>query len=366
MWDSQEVWREWIPIVGVIALLILIIFSSRNRKLPKFDPGDTFDQVEDLPAVKIEWQHDVSVFDEPEKFGYQIYTDRHDRVVEAANFPRKPGVDERRNLLNRHIGLNAEATNRLAALLRERGIGSTTCTAILIDHSGSMRRKVGTRRGQKIEPEIIVSDHSGAAFAAGVAVSIALALEKCGASTELLGFTTGDWRGGQSRRDWIEAGKPKYPGRLNDLLHIIYKGADETSVAECSDRLEAFLRPALLKENIDGEAIAWARGRLLAQSVSDRLLIVISDGAAVDDSTIHENGRSYLHRHLYRVVVDITRRRDLRIFGIGIGYDISLYFPQSVSTGPNEQDFSNKIDAVADLISGRNAKSMAKNAKPDQ
>ena len=360
MLDVQELWRDLFSYIAVTALVILLVFRTRLQGLMRRRSGRAPATVADLPAVEMEWQSDVNVFDAPDKFGYRIYTIRHDRIVEAASLPVASGDAERRQLLNRQIEKNTEVTNRLAALLRERGIGAGTSTAILIDHSGSLRKSVDPASDHVEDRKTIVNDDSGAAFAAGVAVSIALALEQCGVTTEILGFTTTEWKGGQSRRDWHEAGRPRYPGRLNDLLHIIYKSADEPSVAECSERLEAFFNPGLLKENIDGEAIAWARSRLLDQSVSDRLLIVVSDGAPVDDSTIQANGPRYLERHLIHAVTDISRRRDLRIVGIGIGFEVWRFYPQSELAGVNEEDFASRIDAIANLISGSRTEAVTK------
>lgn len=187
-------------------------------------------------------------------------------------------------------------------------------------------------------------------LAAGGAIVIAIALEKCGARTEVLGVTTCKWRGGKSREDWIEAGKPARPGRLNDLLHLIYKRADEAPDTHWADLLEALLFPPYLKENIDGEAIAWARSRLLAQPAVNRLLIIISDGAPVDDSTLAENGPSYLERHLLHVIEDIECRGDLKIIGVGIGYDMSQYISRSIALGGKNPGLEDQVAAIADLI----------------
>jgi cobaltochelatase CobT len=132
---------------------------------------------------------------------------------------------------------------------------------------------------------------------------------------------------------------------LNDILHLIYKHADKASDHQWMD-----LHPPCLKENIDGEAIAWARSRLLSQQATDRLLIVISDGAPVDDSTLAENGPSYLERHLLHVIEDIERRGDLRIIGIGIGYDMSRYISGSIAVGGTKPSFDKRVFAIADLI----------------
>ncbi|WP_287958443.1 hypothetical protein [Filomicrobium sp.] len=215
-----------------------------------------------------------------------------------------------------------------------------------------MNRKAGTGPEHKSNRGFVVAADSGAVIAAGVAISVAVALENCGATVEILGFTTGEWCGGKSRQDWLKAGKPSRPGRLNDLLHIIYKRADETSVAACSQRLEWLLYPHILKENIDGEAIAWARARLLARPASDRLLIVVSDGAPVDDSTLHENGPRYLDHHLTHVIEELERHNDPRIVGIGIGYDVSRYISKSVTIKGDGSSLEQQLPTIANLIAG--------------
>lgn len=339
---------EWLnrDLVALALVVLLILMSWRSSR-----PGvRTQTEVDDLPAVEVEWNPSFSVFDQPEKFGYTAYTRKHDRIVDARDLPAEPGAEERGRLLDQIVRSQAEATSHLARRLREMGVNRHMCASVLIDHSGSLRPKVG--EPGPVGGTVVAAD-SGAALAAAIAVSLAEALEDCGAATELLGFTTGEWKGGKSRLDWINAGSPQRPGRLNDLLHIVYKGVEERSVADCIPRLAHLLNPVLLKENIDGEAIAWARSRLLATFASDRLLVVISDGASVDDSTLYENGPSYMERHLLHVLGDIERRRDLRVVGIGIGHDLSRYIPNSVAITSQVGFDDRGVDAVATLIAGQ-------------
>jgi cobaltochelatase CobT len=339
-------WRDWVPIL-VLALLLVTLVGWRPRRRDSVVP------IEDVPAVEIEWRPEVSVFDDPGKFGYHIFTTSHDRTVEVADLPVQPGAAKRKRMLSKVIRRHTETTNRFAELLREHGAGKELLVSILIDHSGSMNRKAGTGPDHSSRRGTIVTADSGAALAAGIAISTAIALEKCGARTEVLGFTTSEWRGGKSRVEWIHAARPARPGRLNDLLHLIYKHADEASDHRWMDLLETLLYPPCLKENIDGEAIAWARSRLLAQQATNRLLIVISDGAPVDDSTLVENGPSYLERHLLHVIEDIEHRGDLKIMGIGIGYDMSRYMSRSIAVGGTNPSFDSQVFAIADLIAER-------------
>lgn len=336
---------EWLnrDLVALALLFVVFLMSLRSSRSATRAPVP----VDDLPALEVEWKPSFSVFEQPERFGYTAYTRKHDRIVDARDLPAEPGAEERGRLLDQIVRSQAEATLRLARRLREMGVERHVCASILIDHSGSLRRKVGEDVGGPVD-----AADSGAALAAAIAISLAEAQESCGAATELLGFTTGEWKGGKSRLDWINAGGPPRPGRLNDLLHIVYKGVEEPSVADCAPRLAHLLNRDLLKENIDGEAIAWARARLLATFASDRLLVVISDGASVDDSTLYENGPSYMERHLLHVLGDIERRRDLRVVGIGIGHDVSRYIPNSVAIA-SQVDFDDRLDAVAALLAGQ-------------
>lgn len=331
--------------VFLVTLIVGLLALRSHRKA--MGPIER-QQVGDLPVAELDWQPSRNVFETPEQFGYQVYSQRYDVCVEAADLPAEPGLDDRLKLLDRIERSHAAAKARLANRLREAGVSETMSVAILIDHSGSMNRKVGTegsRTGRSV-----VADDSGAALAAGVGLSIAHALEGCGAVVELLGFTTNEWSGGKSLDDWSRAGKPERPGRLNDLMHIIYKRADEPSVDACSHRLEALLRPAFLKENIDGEAIAWARSRLMAQSTPRRLVVYVSDGASVDDSTLMENGPSYLERHLLHVIRDIEKRGDLRIVGVGIGYEMHRYVERSLSIKTSDAFDDQTVDEIAGLI----------------
>ena len=181
-----------------------------------------------------------------------------------------------------------------------------TVVSLLIDNSGSMR-------GRPI------------AIAAICADILTRTLERCGVATEVLGFTTRGWKGGQSREAWLAAGRPPNPGRLNDLRHIVYKRADEP-YRHSRRNLGLMMREGLLKENIDGEALLWAHNRLIARPEERRILMVISDGAPVDDSTASANGGSYLERHLRQVIEWIEKRSSAELIAIGIGHDVTRYY----------------------------------------
>jgi cobaltochelatase CobT len=186
-----------------------------------------------------------------------------------------------------------------------------TVVTLLIDNSGSMR-------GRPITVAAMCGD------------ILARTLERCSVKVEVLGFTTRAWKGGQSREQWVAAGKPAMPGRLNDLRHIIYKAAD-TPWRRARKNLGLMLREGLLKENIDGEALLWAYRRLLARPEHRRILMVISDGAPVDDSTLSVNSGNYLERHLRDVIRDIETRELVELIAIGIGHDVTRYYRRAVT-----------------------------------
>jgi cobaltochelatase CobT len=186
-----------------------------------------------------------------------------------------------------------------------------TVVTLLVDNSGSMR-------GRPITVAAMCGD------------ILARTLERCAVKVEILGFTTRAWKGGQSREAWVAAGKPPMPGRLNDLRHIIYKSAD-TPWRRARRNLGLMLREGLLKENIDGEALTWAYRRLLNRPEHRRILMVISDGAPVDDSTLSVNTGNYLERHLREVIRDIESRELVELIAIGIGHDVTRYYRRAVT-----------------------------------
>ncbi|QDP19732.1 cobaltochelatase subunit CobT [Sphingomonas xanthus] len=205
-----------------------------------------------------------------------------------------------------------------------------TVVSLLIDNSGSMR-------GRPIS------------IAATCADVLARTLERCGVATEILGFTTRGWKGGQSREQWLSEGRPPHPGRLNDLRHIIYKRADEP-YRHARRGLGLMMREGLLKENIDGEALLWAHGRLLARPEERRILLVISDGAPVDDSTASANGGTYLERHLRQVIGWIEGRSVVELAAIGIGHDVTRYYSRAVTIMDAEQLGGAMIEQLAALF----------------
>jgi cobaltochelatase CobT len=205
-----------------------------------------------------------------------------------------------------------------------------TVVTLLIDNSGSMR-------GRPISIAAISAD------------ILARTLERCGVKTEILGFTTRAWKGGQSRETWLAAGRPPQPGRLNDVRHIVYKMADEPW-RRARNALGLMMREGLLKENIDGEALMWAHARLMARPEDRRILMVISDGAPVDDSTLSVNSGSYLERHLRQVIGWIEKKSPVQLVAIGIGHDVTRYYSRAVTIMDAEQLGGTIIEQLASLF----------------
>jgi len=205
-----------------------------------------------------------------------------------------------------------------------------TVVTLLLDNSGSMRGRPIT-------------------VAATCADILARTLERCGVKVEILGFTTRAWKGGQSREAWLAAGKPANPGRLNDLRHIIYKSAD-APWRRARKNLGLMMREGLLKENIDGEALDWAHKRLLGRSEQRRILMMISDGAPVDDSTLSVNPGNYLERHLRWVIKEIETRSPVELIAIGIGHDVTRYYRRAVTIVDAEELGGAMTDKLAELF----------------
>jgi cobaltochelatase CobT len=205
-----------------------------------------------------------------------------------------------------------------------------TVVTLLLDNSGSMRGRPIT-------------------VAATCADILARTLERCGVKVEILGFTTRAWKGGQSREAWLQAGKPANPGRLNDLRHIVYKAAD-APWRRARRNLGLMMREGLLKENIDGEALDWAHKRLLARSEQRRILMMISDGAPVDDSTLSVNPGNYLEKHLRSIIEEIETRSPVELIAIGIGHDVTRYYRRAVTIVDAEELGGAMTEKLAELF----------------
>jgi cobaltochelatase CobT len=205
-----------------------------------------------------------------------------------------------------------------------------TVVTLLLDNSGSMR-------GRPISIAAICAD------------VLARTLERCNVKVEILGFTTRAWKGGQSREAWLNEGRPQQPGRLNDLRHIIYKGAD-APWRRSRDNLGLMMKEGLLKENIDGEAVEWAHRRMIGRPEARKILMVISDGAPVDDSTLSVNPANYLEKHLRDVIAMVEKRRQVELLAIGIGHDVTRYYERAVTITDVEQLAGAMTEQLASLF----------------
>lgn len=205
-----------------------------------------------------------------------------------------------------------------------------TVVTLLIDNSGSMR-------GRPISIAAICAD------------VLARTLERCNVKVEILGFTTRAWKGGQAREKWLNAGREQQPGRLNDLRHIIYKGAD-APWRRVRDNLGLMMKEGLLKENIDGEALEWAHRRMIVRQEQRKILMVISDGAPVDDSTLSVNPANYLEKHLRDVIAMVEKRKQVELLAIGIGHDVTRYYDRAVTITDVEQLAGAMTEQLASLF----------------
>jgi cobaltochelatase CobT len=309
--------------------------------------------------------------DIPGDFEYKHFTDRFDEVIEAPELCDAEELDRLRSYLDSQLaGLQSVVTklaNRLQRRLmaqqnrswdfdQEEGLlDAARLARVVISPGHSLSYKVERDTEFKDTVVTLLIDNSGSmrgrpiSIAAISADILARTLERCGVKTEILGFTTRAWKGGQSREAWLADGKPPHPGRLNDLRHIVYKKADEPW-RRARRNLGLMMREGLLKENIDGEALLWAHQRLLGRPEDRRILMVISDGAPVDDSTLSVNSAGYLESHLRRVIDWIEKQSPVQLAAIGIGHDVTRYYRRSVTIMDVEQLGGTIIEQLADLF----------------
>lgn len=309
--------------------------------------------------------------DIPNDFEYTYFTDKFDEVIEAPELCDAEELDRLRAYLDSQLaGLQSVVTklaNRLQRRLmaqqnrswdfdQEEGLlDAARLARVVISPGHSLSYKVERDTEFKDTVVTLLIDNSGSmrgrpiSIAAISADILARTLERCGVKTEILGFTTRAWKGGQSREAWLADGKPPHPGRLNDLRHIVYKKADEPW-RRARRNLGLMMREGLLKENIDGEALLWAHQRLLGRSEDRRVLMVISDGAPVDDSTLSVNSAGYLESHLRRVIDWIEKQSPVQLVAIGIGHDVTRYYKRAVTIMDVEQLGGTIIEQLAGLF----------------
>lgn len=324
-------------------------------------PSDDFDgdfETDEDAETDEPWQPNSSVLEFPENFGYHVFTRTFDEEINADELSTPEELERHRAFLDKELRSFSSVIARLANRLQRRLMAQQNrawqfdldegvldvgrLTRVVIDpmHPLSFKRESDVEFRDTVVTLLL--DNSGSMrgrpilVAACCADILARTLERCGVKVEILGFTTKAWKGGHAREEWLKQGKPPEPGRLNDLRHIVYKTAD-TPWRRTKKSLALMMREGLLKENIDGEALAWAHARLMARPEHRRILMMISDGAPVDDSTLSVNSSSYLEHHLRHVIHEIESRSPVELIAIGIGHDVTRYYNRAVTiTDPSE------------------------------
>ena len=338
---------------------------EREQEMKDGDPGDEGEEGMMPVRANRPWT------DLPETFDYKVYTEEFDEIVEATELCDYEELDRLRAYLDSQLtglqGVVTRLANRLQRRLmaqqnrswdfdQEEGLlDAARLARVVVSPGHSLSYKV--ERDQEFKDTVVtlLIDNSGSmrgrpiSIAAISADIMARTLERCGVKVEILGFTTRAWKGGQSREKWLASGKPALPGRLNDLRHIIYKKADE-QMRRARKSLGLMMREGLLKENIDGEALLWAHDRLLARPEDRRILMVISDGAPVDDSTLSVNSAGYLETHLRKVIDWIEKQSPVQLVAIGIGHDVTRYYKRAVTIMDVEQLGGTIIEQLAGLF----------------
>ncbi len=317
------------------------------------------------------WRPNTSVLENPEAFGYNVFTREFDEEIAAAELSSPEELERLRAYLDRELKTLLSAVARLANRLQRRllaqqnrawdfdleegTLDAARLPRVIIDPMHSLSFKCERDTEFRDTVVTLLLDNSGSMrgrpimVAACCADILARTLERCGVKVEILGFTTRAWKGGQSREQWLACGKPQGPGRLNDLRHLIYKTAD-APWRRAKRSLALMMREGLLKENIDGEALAWAHRRLLGRPEQRRILMMISDGAPVDDSTLSVNSGSYLEQHLRQVIEEIETRSPVELIAIGIGHDVTRYYRRAVTITDSSELAGAMTDKLVELF----------------
>lgn len=347
--------------------------DADGREQVEGDDTDADDSMatEEAPEDGEHYRPNHPLYELSQRINYHVYTQEFDETISAEQLTTEEELKRLRKQLDRQLdgmqGAVTKLANRLQRKLMakqnrswdfdlEEGVLDAgrlarvvanpttplsfkmetdtnfkdTVVTLLIDNSGSMR-------GRPISTAAICGD------------VLARTLERCGVNVEILGFTTKEWKGGRSRDKWLTAGKPKNAGRLNDLRHIIYKTAD-MPYRRAKRNLGLMMKEGILKENIDGEALLWAHNRLLGRPEDRRILMVISDGAPVDDSTLSVNKGTYLETHLRQIIKWIEHRSSIELSAIGIGHDVTRYYSRAVTISDPEELGGAMMDQLTNLF----------------
>jgi len=338
------------------------------------------DEIDDTEAEAGEGKHEGAVpwrpnrpLDQiPDSPFYQVFAQEFDETIKAEELCDTEELDRLRKYLDQQMAHLSGAVSKLANRLQRRLLAQQRrhwnfdleegvldagrLSRVVTDPLRPLSYKLESETEFKDTVVTLLLDNSGSmrgrpiSIAAISADILARTLERCGVKVEILGFTTKAWKGGQSREKWLQAGRPQKPGRLNDLRHIIYKTAD-SPWRRARRNLGLMMREGLLKENIDGEALLWAHNRLMSRAEERRIMMVISDGAPVDDSTLSVNSGTYLENHLRQVIKWIELRSPVELIAIGIGHDVTRYYQRAVTILDAEQLGGAMTDQLAELFS---------------
>jgi cobaltochelatase CobT len=344
--------------------------ASEAMDAPSADMPEDSD-MGDSEASNEPWRPRQHGANEPRGPDYKPFIAKFDETIAAEDLCEPEELDRLRGYLDKQLSHLQGVVSRLANRLQRRLMAQQSrawefdleegqldpvrLPRIIMDpmHALSFKREKDTTFRDTVVTLLL--DNSGSmrgrpiTVAATCADILARTLERCGVKVEILGFTTRAWMGGQSREAWLAAGKPPNPGRLNDLRHIIYKSAD-APWRRSRKNLGLMMREGLLKENIDGEALDWAHQRLLARSEQRKILMMISDGAPVDDSTLSVNPGNYLEKHLRWVIEEIETRSPVELIAIGIGHDVTRYYRRAVTIVDAEELGGVMTEKLAELF----------------
>ena len=363
--------------------------NTTEEELPlESDPSQEIDSSETIEDMEINEVDDDDIVDENQEnisndswlerlveqtlnFKYKVYTRDYDEESSAEEMCSFEELQRLRRHLDQLMGPSKSTISKLAHRLqrflmaqqnrswefnKEEGIlDSSRLHKIILDPVTPLSYKIEKETEFRDTVVSILVDSSGSMRGRSMTVAaicadiISTTLERCSVKTEVLGFTTRQWKGGESRKRWVEDGKPENPGRLNDIRHIIFKSAD-TSWRRGQKNFGLMLREGLLKENVDGEALIWAHDRLVKRQEQRKILMVISDGAPVDDSTLSTNPNNYLDLHLRQVIHSIETQSPIKLIAIGIGHDVTRYYQKAVTIHRAEELGGAMLDQLTDLF----------------
>ena len=335
------------------------------------DMAEDAEDTEEDPSSSMRGQPEHPDFPDGKVASYRSFTMAHDETILAEDLCEPEELTRLRGQLDQQLshiqGVVSRLANRLQRKLmaqqqrwwefdQEEGIlDAGRLSRVVTDPHHPLSYKVENESNFRDTVVTLLIDNSGSMRGRPISVAamsadiISRTLERCAVKVEVLGFTTCAWKGGQSREEWVAAGKPANPGRLNDLRHIIYKGAD-APWRRSRKNLGLMLREGLLKENIDGEALLWAYNRLIGRPEQRRILMVISDGAPVDDATLSVNPGNYLERHLRDVIDYIEKFTPIELTAIGIGHDVTRYYERAVTINDAEELGGTMMQNLTDLF----------------